>query len=198
MNAVDQIPQADNAFLCPNCEQGYLRAETHDYVERQPDGPTIIVPNVPMKVCDHCGEIAISLAAGRRIAAYVAEQNEELTPRDLERIRENLGVDQTEMSEALGLGGKTYHRWEKGHQSPSRSMGFYLRALAEFPEVFAWLRERRWRQENRLRPAAVNRREGELDLAAMFPDLPPADARPEATPPPRGVRPNPALALLGK
>jgi DNA-binding XRE family transcriptional regulator len=66
----------------------------------------------------------------------------------MREMREQFGVDQTEMSEALGLGGKTFHRWEKGSQYPSRSMGYYLRLLRQFPEAFEWLRSRRWKRRN--------------------------------------------------
>ena len=40
------------------------------------------------------------------------------------------------MSEILGLGTKTYHKWESGAQFPTRSMSYYIRMLAEFPEAF--------------------------------------------------------------
>ena len=45
-------------------------------------------------------------------------------------------------------------------------MGFYIRALAEFPEVFAWLKERGWRKKNRLATIVQ-----ELNLQTSFPDF---------------------------
>ena len=80
----------------------------------------------------------------------IAEHTERLTTDELREIREQFELDQTEMSEALGLGNKTYHRWENGTQYPSRSMGYYLRVLREYPDAFKWLRDRQWRERDRL------------------------------------------------
>jgi putative zinc finger/helix-turn-helix YgiT family protein len=178
--------------LCPICGKGHLIPKVIDYTVSLPDGLKIIVPKVSVEICEQCGEIALSTAAGRQIDAYIAEQNEQLSPRELERIREDLGVDQTQMSEALGLGTKTYHRWEKGNQIPSRSMGYYLRVLAEFTEAFEWLRERRWREKNRL--AVISTLRASVDFDTSFPDL-----RGSGNSPSRLSRPrfNPARALLG-
>src|SRR5262249_23522062 len=154
----------ETANLCPACDTGHLREQRLDYTVTAGDGVKVVVPNLLVEVCDHCGEIVLSADAADRVDAAIAEQTDQLTPRELERIREDLDVDQTEMSEVLGLGGKTYHRWEKGNQVPSRSMGYYLRVLAAFPEAFAWLRERAWKKQSRLAGLAI-------DPAVAFPDL---------------------------
>ena len=145
----NETMNAQSANLCASCEKGNLREQRLDYTVTAADGAKVVVPNLLVEVCDHCGEIAVAADAAAVVDAAIAEQTEQLTVRELGRIREDLGVDQTEMSEILGLGGKTYHRWEKGNQVPSRSMGYYLRTLAEFPEAFAWLRERGWRTKKR-------------------------------------------------
>ena len=152
--------------LCPVCGEGQLRPQRIDYTVKLKDGSEVTVPDLPVDQCDHCGEVALSPEAADKVDATIAEQTEQLTPRELERIREDCGVDQTAMSEILGLGGKTYHRWEKGNQVPSRSMGYYLRLLAEYPETFAWLRNRGWRTKNRVSgPTPI------IDLHTAFPDL---------------------------
>ena len=69
-------------------------------------------------------------------------------------------------------------------------MGYYLRVLAEFPEAFAWLRERGWKRRNRLTSAEV-----EFDFSAAFPDLVATHRAPAAREVPRF---NPAKALFGK
>lgn len=135
---------------CPCCGEGTLQSLSRDYLAKIGEGQTIKVPNVQMEVCDKCGEEILSLEAAREVDSAIAEYTDRLTPEELTAIREEFEVDQTEMSEALGLGSKTYHRWEKGSQYPSRSMGYYLRTLREHPEVFAWLRSRGWQGRNRL------------------------------------------------
>jgi putative zinc finger/helix-turn-helix YgiT family protein len=135
---------------CPCCGEGILRSLSRDYLAKIGEGQTIKVPNIQMEVCDKCGEEILSLEAARDVDSAIAEYTDRLTPEELTAIRKEFGVDQTEISEALGLGGKTYHRWEKGSQYPSRSMGYYLRVLREYPEVFAWLRGRGWQARNRV------------------------------------------------
>jgi putative zinc finger/helix-turn-helix YgiT family protein len=131
--------------LCPCCGEGTLRSLSRDYLAKIGEGQTIKVPNVQMEICDKCGEEILLLEAAREVDSAIAEYTDRLTCEELTAIREEFGVDKTEMSEALGLGGKTYLRWEQGNQYPSRSMGFYLRVLREFPEAFEWLRSRKWR-----------------------------------------------------
>lgn len=140
----------DQSDRCPACNTGEVLAQRVDYTVTLADGVKVVVPNLLVEVCDHCGEIILSADAADAVDATVAEETEQLTPQELERIREDMGVDQTEMSEILGLGSKTYHRWEKGSQIVSRSMGYYLRVLAEYPEAFEWLRERGWNKRNRI------------------------------------------------
>lgn len=176
--------------VCPSCEAGKLEEQRLNYTAITADDVKIIVPNLLVEVCDHCGEIVLSADAADVVDKSIAEQTEQLTPRELERIREDLGVDQTAISEILGLGSKTYHRWEKGNQVPSRSMGYYLRVLATFPEAFAWLRDRGWQQQNRLTTTMP-----QFDFSEAFPDLNGTQHRPVT----RAVSHfHPANALFGK
>jgi putative zinc finger/helix-turn-helix YgiT family protein len=140
--------KATRETTCLCCGKGSLHTLKRDFVAKIGDGQTLRIPNIEMEVCDRCGEEILSLESARAVDAAVAHHTERLTTNELREMREQFGVDQTEMSEALGLGGKTFHRWEKGSQYPSRSMGYYLRLLREFPETFAWLRSRRWKRRN--------------------------------------------------
>ena len=142
--------KTSNPTICPCCREGSLHSIKRDYLANVGESQKITIPDIAMEVCDRCGEEILPLESARAVDAAVAEYTERLTPEDLEEIRNLFGVDQTEMGEALGLGGKTYHRWEKGSQYPSRSMGYYLRLLREHPEIFEWLRSRGWRGRNRV------------------------------------------------
>ena len=135
---------------CPCCGEGTLLALKRDYVANIGDGQKLIIPNIEMEVCDKCGEEILSLEAARAVDVAIGGHIDRLTTTELREIRAQFGLDQTEMSEALGLGGKTFHRWEKGTQYPSRSMGYYMRLLREFPDAFEWLRARGWKGRNRI------------------------------------------------
>ncbi|MDD5261252.1 MAG: type II toxin-antitoxin system MqsA family antitoxin [Methylacidiphilales bacterium] len=152
-------------LTCPCCNKGKLEPTVMDYRITVQDGIEITIPQLAVEICDQCGEVALPADSTVRVDEAVAAQNEQLTPRELENIRENMELDQTQMSDLLGLGGKTYHRWENGIQVPSRSMGYYLRILAEFQEAADWLRERGWRKKNRIR------KQLNLPFAESFPDL---------------------------
>jgi len=152
---------------CPACRTGKFEFVQIDHTEDLAEDNPITIPDIWVDHCTHCGEIVFPGDTTAFIESVVAEQTEQLTPREIERVREDLGVaTQDEMSEALGLGLKSYHKWESGKQYPTRSMSHYIRILAEFPQAFDWLRRRAWRNKNRLaRPQA------QADVAAMFPDL---------------------------
>ena len=178
---------------CPCCQQGHFALIQIDRTERVTDGNPITLPGVWVERCDHCGEIVFPGETTRFIESAVAEETEQLTGRELERIREELGVaTQDEMSEILGLGLKTFHKWESGRQFPTRSMSYYIRVLAEIPGAFEYLRRRAWRAKNRLATPPA-----EADFAAMFPDLPanPRASSRIATPRAQSPRTNPALGL---
>jgi putative zinc finger/helix-turn-helix YgiT family protein len=176
--------------ICPICGEGSLAKLKREYTADLGEGQKLRVPDVEMEVCDKCGEEILSLDATREIDAAIAEYTDRLSPEELTAIREQFGVDKTEMSEVLGLGGKTYLRWEQGKQYPSRSMGYYLRVLREFPETFQWLRARGWRGRNRVTTSEPLRLP---DAQSRFPALASDSRRLELA---MTRRHNPALALL--
>lgn len=182
---------AGQTCLC--CGTGHFVLAQTDYTAEIPDDNPLTIQGICVDRCDHCGEMVYPGETTRFIEAAVAEQTEQLTPRELECIREDLGVaTQDEMSEILGLGLKTYHKWESGRQFPTRSMSFYIRVLADVPGAFEFLRRRAWRMKNR-----VTTPPAEADLAAMFPDLaanPPRSPRTTKTGAPRS-QVNPARGL---
>lgn len=151
---------------CPFCAKGRLELCQVDYLATTPDEPEITVKDVWVEKCASCGEMVFPSESSRYIDQVLAEETEQLTPTQLKEIRDRLGVDQTQMSVILGLGDRTYHRWEKGTQYPSRSMCRYIRILGKFPTVFNWLRDCGWRHE-RTKIKLSTRDE----IAKSFPDL---------------------------
>ena len=143
MKTIEQIP-------CAACETGHYEEVFTRYEAAAADGVEISIPAITLLRCPKCGDELIPPETQALIDRSVAEQTEQLTQRELEEMAERFGQDQTEISETLGLGSKTFHRWLKGRQYPSRSMGYYLRVLAEFPEALEWLKERGWRRQDRV------------------------------------------------
>jgi len=143
MKAVERIS-------CAACENGHYDEVYARYEATAADDVQIVLPRVRLLRCPDCGDELIPPDTQAQVDRAVAEQTEQLTQRELEEIAERFGLDQTQTAEVLGLGNKTFHRWLKGTQYPSRSMGYYLRVLAKFPEAFEWLKERRWRKRSRI------------------------------------------------
>lgn len=152
-------------ILCTACDAGHYEEVFVPYETTVADGTKIVIPKVKFLRCSKCGDELIPPETQREIDRAISEQTEQLSIRELELAAETFGLDQTEISEILGLGSKTFHRWLKGKQYPSRSMGFYIRILVEFPEVFEWLKERAWHKRNRISQTNV------LNLSVKFPDL---------------------------
>ena len=155
----------DEKMACCSCEQGHYEEVFDRHETVAADDVKIVIPRVKLLRCLSCGDELLPPETQKQIDAAIAEQTEQLDPRELEAIWERFNLDQTESAEVLGLGGKTFHRWLKGTQYPSRSMGYYLRVLAEFPEAFEWLKARGWRRRNRVMQFQ------KIEFQLQFPEL---------------------------
>jgi putative zinc finger/helix-turn-helix YgiT family protein len=143
MKTFEKIP-------CAACGKTHYEEITSTYETELEGGLKLTIADVNLLRCPACGDELIPSESQDKIDRAVEDANDQPSVRELEDIHERFGLDQTEVSEVLGLGTKTFHRWLNGTQFPSRSMGYYLRVLAEFPEAFEWLKERRWRERNRV------------------------------------------------
>lgn len=139
---------------CRECGEGKFELVQITHIAKIPNDNPVTVADIWVDRCDHCGEVLFPAETVQYIESVIADQTEQLTGQDLEQIREMLGIHrQDDMSEILGLGEKTFHKWESGSQVPTRSMSYYIRVLAEFPEAFEWLRARGWNGRNRVASA---------------------------------------------
>lgn len=129
---------------CFECGEGRYIEVIEDYRRALPPGETLVVPKLLIFRCDKCGEDTIPPESSRRIETAVDEHQETLSPAVVRSFLEQFQVDQTEAAKALGMGGKTVHRWAHGTQRVSRSMGYFIRAMMAHPAVFEWIRDRRW------------------------------------------------------
>jgi YgiT-type zinc finger domain-containing protein len=167
------IMKTDEQLTCSVCASGHYAEAFVPYQTTTSDGLEVTIPQVRVLRCSQCGDELLPPDAQKHIDEALAEATEQLTCRELERMAERFGDDQTEIAETMGLGSKTFHRWLKGTQYPSRSMGYYMRVLVEFPEAFEWLKARGWRQHNRLRISNLP------SFEQQFPDLAKGNAKPQ-------------------
>ncbi len=130
---------------CFACSEGRYQEVIEDYRLDLPEGETLTVPKLLILRCAKCGEESIPPESSRRIETAVDQHQDTLPPAAVRSFLEQFRIDQTEAAKALGMGGKTLHRWARGTQRVSRSMGFFLRALMAHPAVYEWIRDRSWR-----------------------------------------------------
>lgn len=131
---------------CFACGEGHYQEVVEDYRLDLPEGETLTVPKLLILRCNKCGEETIPPESSRRIETAVDQHQDTLPAAAIRSFLEQFQIDQTEAAEALGMGGKTFHRWARGTQRVSRSMGYFLRALMANPAVYEWIRDRRWRR----------------------------------------------------
>ena len=124
---------------CPECKKGVLiqrRGEYEtEYLDRHEQGQRLIVPGVAWLECDACGEVVLDdygmsvIEGARRKALGI------LSPEEIRALRKGLRRTQTRMSELLGIGEKTYCRWESGSYIQSEAFDRYLRLLIAEPRI---------------------------------------------------------------
>lgn len=135
---------------CSLCGKGKLREDVSEFRSYFVDDAgvrrDVVVPNVLKLRCDTCGEYLIDPDSESRISAAQREALGLLGAVDLQQFRRKLNLSQEAMAELLGLGKKTWCRWESTDHFQSKAFDRYLRLLIEVPanvEMLKLLNERR-------------------------------------------------------
>lgn len=145
----------NHSETCFACGEGHYQKVIEDYRLDLPEGEVLTVPKLLILRCDKCGEETIPPESSRRIEAAVDQHQDTLPAPAVRSFLDQFQIDQTEAAEALGMGGKTLHRWARGTQRVSRSMGYFLRALMAHPAVYEWIRDRCWRRAEQTSNQAI-------------------------------------------
>jgi DNA-binding transcriptional regulator YiaG len=99
-----------------------------------PDGKKVaetITVKVPALKDLKTGELYLTGEALHILDKIKARRMGVLLPTEIKELREQLGLSQREISVVLGIGEKTYTRWETGRERPSHSLNRLLVALWE-------------------------------------------------------------------
>jgi putative zinc finger/helix-turn-helix YgiT family protein len=138
---------AGRTSRCPTCSAGKL----HDKIvterfEFEVDGKTktVVAENVPVSECDNvtCGERLSGPEAARIRHEAICRTFGLLTPREIQVIRERLGLSQERFAQLTGLGIATISRWERGRLLQNRAMDNYLRLVERSEENVRFLAAR--------------------------------------------------------
>jgi len=133
------------ARTCPVCGSTALRHKEGDYVFAWPKGfakTESSFANASWDRCEGCGEEILPPELSDRIEAEQYRVQCLLAPAEVKAIRERTGLSQVDMARLLGVGDKTYARWEAGLSIQNKSMDNLIR-MAAHPEVFAEIEAQR-------------------------------------------------------
>jgi putative zinc finger/helix-turn-helix YgiT family protein len=116
----------------PKCRQRAVALATVDYrINIDHDGrkydvhlPVFVVPQ-----CGTCGTIVLDDEANREISAAFRKQAGLLSPEEIRVSRQELGLNQQELADLLGVAVSTLSRWETGAQIQQRCLDKFLRVF---------------------------------------------------------------------
>jgi putative zinc finger/helix-turn-helix YgiT family protein len=125
-------------WKCRNCGKMAVRRARVSYpVDVEYDGRKykILVKGLKSPQCQKCHRIFPDAKANRQITQEFLRQAKLLTPQQIRRKREALGLTQKQFATILGFAEATISRWETGTQIQQRSLDNYLRIFFAFPDV---------------------------------------------------------------
>jgi len=127
-----------NGQACPICGSGKLAKKTVDE-KFEYKGQSLVVPDYVVYECSSCEESLVdkkSVKTSQKLLKdFFREVDGLLGSSDIKRIRKKLGFTQEQMAKKLGVGLKTFARYETGQVIQSRAMDNLLRILDKHPEA---------------------------------------------------------------
>ncbi|HEY7315760.1 MAG TPA: type II toxin-antitoxin system MqsA family antitoxin [Gemmataceae bacterium] len=139
-------PSRSAAPRCPVCGKGRLKSEiaTERFPYEGDRGPILIeAKDVPIQVCEACGETFSGPEAARLRHEAICRALRLLTPDEIKSLRERLGKTQQEFAVLTGIGEATISRWERGRLLQNRANDNFLRLLVGNPTNLKLLQELR-------------------------------------------------------
>jgi putative zinc finger/helix-turn-helix YgiT family protein len=109
------------------------------YVDRRGVDGVLTMPSLRRLVCNSCGEEILDDEASGQVEEARRTAMGLLTPEEIRDLRYRFGKTQVQMSALLGVGEKTYCRWESGSFIQSVAFDNYLRLIRDVPEASARL-----------------------------------------------------------
>jgi putative zinc finger/helix-turn-helix YgiT family protein len=129
--------------VCPACRQREVRpAKIERTLKVRYDGAKyeIIVRDLPVERCGHCGEVTFSNDADQAIDRALRDHIGLLHPEEIRANRKTLDLTQAQFAEQIGCAHETLSRWETGTITQSRHYDRMLRAYFHLPVLRDFLR----------------------------------------------------------
>ncbi len=108
-------------------------------------GETFTVDGIGRWVCDACGNDEMGVGEAERLSRELAREYARahglLMPDEIKRLRNSLGLKQTEFEKMLGVSSPTVSRWETGAMQQSMTANRLMLLLRDCPEAAETLLE---------------------------------------------------------
>ncbi len=123
---------AQRGLQCPLCGRDTVATTMHSHTFDYGTGESAIELTVelPVRRCTPCDYDYLDEVAEDRQHEAVCRHFGVLAPREIRRIREDLGMTRTKFAAITGIGEASLNRWEKGINIQTHAYDRYLRLLA--------------------------------------------------------------------
>ncbi|NLG42184.1 MAG: type II toxin-antitoxin system MqsA family antitoxin [Phycisphaerae bacterium] len=128
--------------VCLTCGRGTMEPKRGTFRFDPPPnipGGTIEIENAEWRECTECGEQILGRELDRRLDDAARHRLGLLSPAEIKEIRERIGLSQEAMAQWLGVGDKTYTRWETGKSIQNKSNDTLIRLVARNAGIFSEL-----------------------------------------------------------
>jgi len=135
---------------CPMCGDNTLEEKHGEYRFDPPpnvSGGVIVIPDAVWQACRRCNEEILSHELDKAIGLEAIKRQGLLTPEEIRQARRRTGLSAVDMACLLGVGEKTYTRWETGKSIQNRGNDTLIRLLDANADAFALVQAER--QPNR-------------------------------------------------
>jgi len=124
---------------CPLCGNQTLEHKHGDYRFEPPQnipGGTMIIANATWDACTSCGEEILPDELTKAIEAEQYRRLGLLPPSEIRQVRQKTGLSAVDMANLLGVGEKSYTRWENGRSIQNKSNDTLIRLLDKNADAF--------------------------------------------------------------
>lgn len=125
--------------ICPLCGSNTLEQKGGQFRFDPPDnipGGTIVIEGATWEACAACGEQILPDELSKAIDAERYRRLGLLTPAEIKKVREKTGLSAVDMAQLLGVGDKTYTRWETGRSLQNKSNDTLIRLIDQHAGLF--------------------------------------------------------------
>jgi putative zinc finger/helix-turn-helix YgiT family protein len=161
------------ASKCPICGKGELQRINGDYetgfIDDEGRERELKVRGVIRDECSNCGEVFLDDDATQKIESARLQAMRRLAPAEIKAFRERLERTQTDMAHLLGLGEKTYARWESGAYIQNAASDRYLRLLMASEANIAILEQLAQEESGGANVPSIEASVGMITLEQFFP-----------------------------